>query len=1377
MSGTASDKNISKATSKTTTDTISKFEKLNDAIRSTIKLGVAYAAVKKTVSLASDLASEYIDTIETQNLFATQIKNVTDEYGNLLTASSNYYDRAIAFQDELNKKIYTNRSEMMKYQAMYYSMFDSQKIGAEDSYFLSENLTKAGIDIASLFNLGIDEAMDKLKSGISGQVEPLRAIGIDISESSLQTVLDSLGIDRTVQELSYAEKEIARYIAIVNQAGEAQGDFARTFNQPANQIKMLKNQFTELKQVIGNFIMNAFGGIIKYALATVIAIKNVLNAIGELFGWELNTGTDTDLSTSTGIGDLNDNLGSSIENAKELKKQLMGFDEINNIAPPTDSSGSGGSGSVNGIDSALLDGLKDWDMQLESINDEVTALADKIENKLMKVVDFVKEHWEAILEVVKAIGVALASWKIAKTVTDLLENLGAIKKGNSFGYAFDFMLAITGIYLLYQGLKKLISGEVSFESIIETLAGMGMLTAGISDFLRRKGGYTMSLKQGLQYGFGITLLITGIMAIYKSTKEYLSGNIELPELLAVLVGGGAATGLGVFTLLRRAVKDGKTNIPLSNSIGISFGVGLGISSISLMYASMKKIIDGDGDFLENLASLVGSVATTGISVASVLKALGTSGKKLALGTLTMTAGITLAITSFTTITEGDSPEDSISGILEGALAGASIGSNFGLPGIIIGGLAGGGIASAIDAVKGLGESLGIYKENVIDASEVTGNFKDILDEEIVSINRAKESYNEKIQSINDSKNATLEEIEETEALASSLKYLVDSNGKVKEGYEDRVDYVLGELNNALGTELSRNGDLIYNNGEVVTSYSDLQDSINDTIEARKKEAEQEAKVELYKEAVKYKIQAQKELTDALKEQEDAQKALQDADAQGMNKFSESYIELEGNLSKASMKVSELKDNYSQACEDTSYYTAQMVDNVSADMIETGEITSETLQSLVTDSYEKWESSYSQMEGSSKNHMLGMSTNTENFNTEMKNKWQEIATSPDKFVEALSKTDEDTKDLVASTIYSVESLTPDMVSAWASMAEQDSTKYNELLSVLPEDTQTLLDDLTTLVNEFTPDSMEDWANLAETNVEAYNEKTSMLSDDTKDELDEILTELGKGSISTQEASARMSEKILEEYKSSDGVGGLGSATSDAIDDANTALGDDYTVTQTADDLGSSIKEWFGIGLGDGSTSATNFMTGFSNTLSRLKNGITLSAQKIGSSIVSFFNKGLGNHSPSKFTALSAKNFVLGFENKLDDVIPDTLNDVAGYAQDITDSFSDNIRVADVLNQGIKVDENAFKADINSMLDYGDINGQIQTQVDVSMNSNVSEEIAEASYNAFVRAMQDEGINVNIEARTDEGTVLKKVSNGVEDYVRRTGKMPFPVVIGR
>lgn len=1348
-------------------------------------------------SLASSFASDYIDVIETQNLFSVQIRNIKDEYGNLESASSNYYDRAIAFQDELNKKIYTNRAEMMKYQAMYYSMFDSQNISADDSYFLSENLTKAGLDIASLFNLDVSTAMEKIKSGISGQVEPLRAIGIDISESSLETVLNDLGIDRSVQELSYAEKELARYIAIVNQAGEAQGDFARTFNQPANQIKMLKNQLAELRQVIGSFIMNAFGGIIKYALATVIAIKNVLNAIGELFGWELSSDIgDTNLSDSIGADDLSDDLGTATSKAKELKKQLMGFDEINNITPNTGSSNnSNGESSVGGIDSALLDGLKEWDMQLESINDEVTELAEKIENKLMKAVDFVREHWDTILEVVKAIGVALLSWKIAKGVTDFLENLGLMKQGNSFGYAFDIMLITTGIYLMYQGIKKLLSGKVSSESIIETIAGFGMISSGIADFLRR-GKFVKNFKEGITYGFPIALSIASFMIAYNGIKKIISGNAEFIDWVQAIVGTGVgivSSGITIFRVIKK-LKNSDFIVKYGNSLTYAFGIAALLSSLAFSYNGIKKIVSGDADFIDVLSSIAGSVGT-GLSIFSLLKKAKIGGSLGTIGTATLSIGLMVLFDSITynyesakqTAAQNGYVElddvvngSTLGGVAGGATVGATIGSIIPGLGTLVGGVAGGiagGLTSVISAAVGAKQGLQEYAETYASTAALVekslNKITTARDNAREGLNAAREAYEQNIDSIKSNMETSLLELDVNQELADSLSQLLDSNGKVKKGYEDRVDYVLGELNNALGTELTRNGDLIYNNGEVVRSYSELQGEINNTIEARKKEIEQEAYLELYKEAMKEKISAQQELTRNYEKAQEAYQNYMEAEKNGNHELAEQYKAEWYDYNQAVLECSEEVQN---STDEMASYSIGAFGEISASAIENGEITRSALLNAVADTPEEWEKAYSQMEGSTKNCMLGMSTSINNFNTKMKSKWQEIATSPEAFIEALNETDEETKNLIATTIYNVENLTPNMVQAWANMAEQDTTRYNELLSVLPEDTQVLLDDLTTLVNEFTPESIQNWADLAQGNVDEYNRRTASLSSDTKKELDEIVKELNAGSINTQEASRRMSEKILEGYKTGNGVTSFKSTTSTSIDATTAMLNSNTSMVNAANNLGTNTKNGFLLSLGDGSFSASNFIAGFTNTFNRLKNNVFSIVQNAGSSIVRFFNKGLDEHSPSKATALSAKNFILGFENMLDEMVPTTVQDVAEYAQDITNTFDNNMRINDILSDGIKVDENAFKADINKMLNYEDINGQIQTKIDLTMNGNISEQIAEASYNAFVMAMREEGINVNIEAKTEEGTIVRKVSDGVEDYVRRTGKMPFPVVIG-
>ena len=99
---------------------------------------------------------------------------VVDQYGNLDVEASKYYTKAMEFQNEMNEKLLTNEAELKNYQAMYYSMLKSQGIDKDASYLMSESLTKAGYDIASLYNLSVDDAMNKLKSGLAGQVESLR---------------------------------------------------------------------------------------------------------------------------------------------------------------------------------------------------------------------------------------------------------------------------------------------------------------------------------------------------------------------------------------------------------------------------------------------------------------------------------------------------------------------------------------------------------------------------------------------------------------------------------------------------------------------------------------------------------------------------------------------------------------------------------------------------------------------------------------------------------------------------------------------------------------------------------------------------------------------------------------------------------------------------------------------------------------------------------------------------------------------------------------------------------------------------------------------------------------------------------------------------
>ena len=434
-----------------------------NTLKKALGLGAIYAGLRKTASTIKDIATENIDMIEKNNLFEVSMGKVVDKYGNLDTQASKYYTKAMDFQNQMNEKLATNKSELEEYQAMYYSMFKGQGINKDASYTMSESLTKAGYDIASLYNLSVKDAMDKIKSGIAGQVESLRTIGIDVSESSLSKVLNEVGIDRSVQQLSYAEKEVARYIAIIEQAGQAQGDFAKTFESPANQIRVFQNQLIELKQVAGSFIVNAFGGIIVWANAIIMAIKEIIKSIASLFGYDLSSGGSNNLADSIGVSDLNSGLGGATKKAKELKKQLMGFDEINNIDPASTSGGSGGSGGVaTGVDDKLLKSLKEWDNKMNAI----TGKAQEYRDAILKALGFTRDidgnlkwHWKDMNNILKVltviagiVGGILIIGKITKLVNWLKTLFTILKSGKGATTTFGLGLQTIGKIIL--GLKS-----------------------------------------------------------------------------------------------------------------------------------------------------------------------------------------------------------------------------------------------------------------------------------------------------------------------------------------------------------------------------------------------------------------------------------------------------------------------------------------------------------------------------------------------------------------------------------------------------------------------------------------------------------------------------------------------------------------------------------------------------------------------------------------------------------------------------------------------------------------------------------------------------------------------------------------------------------
>lgn len=1132
-------------------------------------------------------------------MFEVALGRVTDGYGRLDEEASKYYTKALAFQDKMNEKLATNKVELMQYQAMYYSMFKSQGINKDASYLMSESLTKAGYDIASLYNLDTHEAVEKIRAGIAGQVEPLRAIGIDISESALERVLNDAGIERSVQQLSYAEKEVARYIAIVQQAGQAQGDFARTFEQPANQLRVFKNQLAELSQVAGAFAVNAFGGLITWANGAIMAIKEVLIAIATLFGWDLNFSGSGFSEVSDTVDDIGSGIGGATKKAKEFKNQLMGFDEINNITLPKDS--SGGSGSASGVDSKLLDSLKEWDNKMESVRGKAQEIRDNILD------------WFGFTRDVN--GNLTWAWKDMNGIAKVLTTI----------------VGIVGGFTLLGKLVKFVNWVKKLYTILKT--GKGAVTSfglGVTTFAKGFSNLKSYLGMAIDQ-FGIYYKQTG--SITTATSKTVAELWKFSPALKMLCGGAGLAGLIVTT----------------------------ITSVN----AMKQLSDGtktaDQAFKEWGLSMAGATASGALIGTAILPGIGT-----ALGAL---GGLVVSVTA-------------------------------------------GFIAYDNELEKSAKRS-----KELAEAIEESGT-----------------AYTNQKQAIKESAEAKILELQYVENLKERLSHLVDENGKVISGYEERVDFILGELNSALDTEYKREGDIIQ-------GYKDMQTEIDNIIEAKKNEIKQEAYLELYREAIKKQVedtkkqvQAQKEFNDVLAER----KAIEDETwspmkIAHMHDYNVAYEEAKENLDA-------INESLRQTTDEISFYESEYVslargvttttDTISTEVSQAVIDTTNQMKELAKTNTDEFILRLNEMDTATKANMLAQSTTISTLSPQVQKEWNKLATeSRDAFVTAINQVPSDAQGAILSSITEVEGLNDATKEAWSNLSKTAKDEFNEEISKVAPITRGQILASMAETTELTDDTAMAWAKLAEEDNKAYNAGIASLDTDTANKVQ------------------------------------------NAIDEVNRRKG---SAQQAGSNVGSGIKSSFDGGLGDTGNSARNFVQGFINVISGNPLGIFQVIGGLASSIVAHFNSGLGNHSPSKKTKQSAIYFVEGFQLQLNREIPETIKQVSSFANDLSDSFSNNLDLKTQLaelNDGVKINTKDYEVDTNSYIDYGTLNGNISTMSKVELEGSLIEEMA----TKIVNGINDRKIDVNITAKTDKGTIVETAVDGIKDYANRTGSLPFPVPV--
>lgn len=565
---------------------------------------------------------------------------------NLFTvALGQYAAEAQNYAEKVSDVMGIDPAQWLRNQGVFNTLLTGFGDTAERAQLMSQNLTQLGYDISSFFNISIEDAMQKLQSGISGELEPLRRLGYDLSQARLEQTALNLGIKESVANMTQAEKAELRYYAIMTQVTTAQGDMARTLEAPANQLRILQAQLTQAARAIGNIFIPALNAILPYAIAVVQVIREIANALANLAGFKL---TEVDYSgvnsAAVGAGSLADNLDDAAGAAKKLKQYTAGFDELNVFAPNTGSGSGAGAGGAGGFDFDL----PTYDFLGDAVQTRIGEIKKMIEDTLAEITTIVSGFMLAVgaILVVTGVNIPLGVGLMAAGAVGLAATVGLNWTAMSSelastlalitGVVGGFLLALgaimafsganlpLGIALMALGGASLVSAAVinwhnSDQHLTDALTTLTGVLAGASLAVGAMLAFT-----GVATGLGIALMAVGAVTLVSAAA--LNWN-SIPDALASplsrvgLLVSGATLALGAI-------------------LAFSGCMPLGIALMAIGATSLVSVMalnwNGLSDEIQNVIAII----TTVVSVAflAIGAALAFSGANIPLGLALLAAG-------------------------------------------------------------------------------------------------------------------------------------------------------------------------------------------------------------------------------------------------------------------------------------------------------------------------------------------------------------------------------------------------------------------------------------------------------------------------------------------------------------------------------------------------------------------------------------------------------------------------------------------------------------------------------------------------------------------------------------------------------------------
>lgn len=450
-----------------------------DFFASLSRIAVGYYVLKRAVSATFEPIQKAMDLGETINLFQTSFKKIgmeASEESGLEWGSAaadafaqGFVNKAQSFNDRISEALSLDPNVTMNYQAVFAQMSNAFGLTTDSVMNLSESFTLLGLDIASFFNTDVEDAMVKLRAGLAGETEPLRTLGVDITEATLKMTAMKYGIDGTISKMSQAAKTQLRWLAIMDQTETVFGDMAKTIDSPANQVRILQQQMENLSRTLGTIFLPIVSTILPYVNAFVIALQRMAATIAGALGYELPdyTGSDIYKDVTGGIVEVGDSADEANSKAQKLQKTLSGFDKLNNSTSSSSSSSSASSGSgYSQLDDAIAQKTESY---MAKFNEEL----NKMSNSANEIADKITKFFEIVA------GKAEPTVKSLKNLWDngLSKIAGFVAQG-AIDFYNKFMVPVGEWAFGENGIPKLI------DAISDMLVDIdwGKLNKALSDF-------------------------------------------------------------------------------------------------------------------------------------------------------------------------------------------------------------------------------------------------------------------------------------------------------------------------------------------------------------------------------------------------------------------------------------------------------------------------------------------------------------------------------------------------------------------------------------------------------------------------------------------------------------------------------------------------------------------------------------------------------------------------------------------------------------------------------------------------------------------------------------------------------------------------------